>query len=304
MSLIDFAYTENNNNSKYNYDIMRHNYNNKEYIPNNTFPLIMSHHFTTSELLFCYNETQLVYKIKIKDLLNSFMNTKTIKNWEHNRPPDLVRCPDIARNIFNSKNPIDTIIYLTWNNIKGIFEVLDGIHRLTALAFIKSENIKQFDLLDNNDFSSDASWLYEQYILCNIRFNATKGQLVEAFENLNKIQIVPELYIKDHNKDKRDIIDAVVNEWMVKYKPCFTSSASPNIPHTNRNKFVELLDKVYDRFHIEDVSSLRKILNDVNVNIENNIPKKATLNARTKCKETGCYLFLYKNDKLEEIMNS
>ena len=32
------------------------------------------------------------------------------------------------------------------------------------------------------------------------------------------------------------------------------------------------------------------------------MPSKASIDIRVKCKETGCYLFLYKNDKLEEFI--
>jgi hypothetical protein len=115
---------------------------------------------------------------------------------------------------------------------------------------------------------------------------------------------VPELYIRDHQKEKRDIIDAVANEWYVKYKKHFSSSANPITGNTNRNKFVELLDKVYDKHKIDETTSnkLRKLLEDANIRIMGNIPTKATIDVRVKCKDSGCYLFLYKNDKLEEII--
>jgi hypothetical protein len=122
----------------------------------------------------------------INDLLVS-----SVKNWEYNRPPDMARCPDIARYIYNSKKPIDTMLYLSFNNIKEVFEVLDGIHRITALKIIKEENSKPLDLLDQHDFGSgnDATWLYNQYILVNIRFNATLGELIEVFKNLTPLEI-------------------------------------------------------------------------------------------------------------------
>jgi hypothetical protein len=36
------------------------------------------------------------------------------------------------------------------------------------------------------------------------------------------------------------------------------------------------------------------------IRIMNYIPTKASLDVRVKCKTTGCFLFLYKNDKLEK----
>jgi len=283
------------------YTIARAPYISSEFIPANIIPIIMKHYFNSSELILLHNENHAIYKIMIKDLL-----VDSVKNWEYNRPPDMARCPDIARYIYNSRKPIDTMFYLSFNNLKEIFEVLDGIHRITALKIIKEENTKPLELICQCDFGSgnDATWLFNQYIIVNIRFNARKGELIEAFENLNKSQSVPELYIRDPKKEKRDIIESIANEWFVRYKKHFSSSANPIIGNTNRNKFVELLDKLYEKYKIDDTNSdkLRKLLNDANINISTNIPTKASIDTRVKCKETGCYLFLYKNDKLEDFI--
>jgi hypothetical protein len=187
-----------------------------------------------------------------------------------------------------------------------VFEVLDGIHRITALKMIKEENSKPLELLEQHNFdsSNDANWLYNQYVLVNIRFNATLGELIDAFKNLNKSQAVPELYIRDHAKEKRDIIDTIANEWFVKYKKHFSPSANPVTGNTNRNKFVDLLDKLYDKHKISETNCdiFRKLLENANAKISMNIPSKASIDIRVKCRETGCYLFLYKNDKLEEFI--
>lgn len=272
-----------------------------EFIPSNMIPIIMNHYFDSSELILSYSENHGLYKIMIRDLLVS-----SVKNWEYNRPPDMARCPDIARYIYNSKKPIDTMIYLSFNNLKETFEVLDGIHRITALKIIKQENEKPLDLLNQCDFGSgnDANWLYNQYIIVNIRFNATLGELIESFKNLNKSQVVPELYIRDQVKEKRDIIDTIANEWYVKFKKHFSSSANPNTGNTNRNKFVELLDKLYEKHKIDEYNSnkLRELLELANTKISTNISSKISIEIRVKCKETGCYLFLLKNDILEEFI--
>lgn len=283
------------------YTIMRSPYATSEFIPSSIVPIIMKQYFNSSELLISYNENHGIYKIMIKDLL-----VDCVKNWEYNRPPDMARCPDIARYIYNSKKPLDTMIYLSFNNLKETFEVLDGIHRITALKFIKEENSKPLDLLEQHEFGSgnDANWLYNQYLLVNIRFNSTLGDIIEVFKNLNKSQTVPDLYIRDHAKEKRDTIDSIANEWFVKYKKHFSSSANPIIGNTNRNKFVDLLDKLYEKYKIDESNSekLRKLLDDANLKIYYNMPTKASIDARVKCKESGCYLFLLKNDKLEDFI--
>ena len=288
---------EDNNDDSYNYLISRAPYIKAEFIPLNIIPVVMKHFFPSSELILSYSENHGVYKIQINELLND-----NVKNWIYNRPPDMVRCPDIARYIYKSKKPFDTMIYLSFNNKLELFEVLDGIHRLTALKIIKEENSKPLELLCPCDFGSnnDADWLFKQYILVNIRFNATQGEIIEAFECLNKSQAVPELYIRDFAKEKRDIIDTIANEWCVRYKKHFSSSAHPNIGNTNRNKFVELLDILYDKLNI-DVTNVKKLtdcLKNANQKCSEMIPSKASVDIRLKCKETNCYLFLYKNDVL------
>lgn len=283
------------------YTIARRPYISSEFIPSNIIPTIMQHHFPSSELIVSYNENHGIYKIMIKDLL-----VDTVTNWKYNRPPDMARCPDIATYIYTFKKPVDTMIYLSFNNLQETFDVLDGIHRITALKMIKEENSKQLDLLDNYPFGSgnDANWLYNQYIMVNIRFNSPEEVLIEAFKRLNQSQAVPDLYVRDYPKEKRDIIDTIANEWFVKYKKHFSSSSNPIIGNTNRNKFVELLDNLYEKHKIRQCNSekLRKLLNDANSRISTNIPTRASIDTRVKCKETGCYLFLLKNDVLEEFI--
>ena len=283
------------------YTIIRNNFGSSEYFPSKDISIIMNHHFASSELLFSYNENHGLYKIKIKDLL-----VDSVTNWEYNRPPDMERCPDIARYIYNSKKHIDSIVYLSFNNLKESFEVLDGIHRITALKMIKTENSKPLELLCPGDFGSanDANWLYDQYLLVNIRFNASLGELVEVFKNLNKSQTVSELYICDHAKEKREIIETIVNDWYRRFKKHFSSSANPISGNTNRTKFSNLLLHLYDKHKIRqtNIEKLKTILENANEKISKNIPDKVSIDIRVKCRETGCYLFLLKPDVLEEFI--
>ena len=284
------------------YDTLRAPYLSTEFIPVNLIPPIMKYHFPSSELILAYNDTHGVYRIRIDELLGN-----NIKNWEYNRPPDMARCPDIARYIYYSKKPVDTMLYLSFSNNKDKFNILDGIHRLTALKIIKEANSKPLNLLEPSDFGSgnDANWLFNQYLLVNIRFNAIQGDLIEAFTNLNKSQTVPDLYIKDYAREKRDAIDTIANEWYVRYKRNFSSASNPQIGNTNRNKFVELLDKIYDKYKIGDssINELRKKIDNANKTLMSMpLPAKSPIEARVRCSETGCYLFLYKNDYLENFI--
>lgn len=284
------------------YKLFRDIYKNNEFIPNEMVSTILKFHFPTGEILHSFSDVHIVLKIQIKDILNAPIN-----NWLYNRPPDMIRCPDIAKYIYNSKKPIDTIFYFAYKNMDDCFDVLDGIHRLTALRIIKKENSKLLDFITNEteyNFGSnnDATWLYNQYLLVNIRFNSVIGDLIDTFITLNKSQTVPDLYIRDVAKEKKDIIEAITNDWQIRFKKHFSSSSNPITGNTNRNKFIDLLDKIYDKYKINEACKLKQVLEEANGRISFSIPTKTSIDVRVKCKETGCYLFLYKNDKLEKFI--
>jgi hypothetical protein len=290
------------------YKILREPHKNNEFIPICLISHIIKHHFNSSKLLHSFSPNHLLFKIQIKDILNAPIN-----NWEYNRPPDMARCPVIANYIYNSNKPIDTMMSMTYKNNNDSFEVLDGIHRLTALRIIHTENIKSKPLdlvtpIQEGDYpfgsDNDADWLYNQYLIVNIRFNADLGDLIESFKTLNKSQTVPDIYIRDVAKEKRDVIETISNDWQIRYKKHFSSSANPIVGNTNRNKFVDLLDKIYDKYNIDETKLIKfkQVLENANTLISMNIPTKTSIDARVKCRETGCYLFLYKNDILENFI--
>ena len=264
-----------------------------EYVETNEIPNILKLQLKSSEILHKYNENHYIIKIQISDFLNS-----NIKNWKYNRPPDLIRCVDIAKYIFFSKKPVDSMFYLFFNNVNETFEIIDGIHRYNALKHIKQENTKSIDFITPGDFgnNNDAFWFYQQFIILNIRFNSLEEELIGAFKSLNKSNPVPELYFRDEVKERKEVIENIVKVWQTKYKPHFSSSIKPNIPNINRDRFIDLLDKLYDKYDIklETQYVLEDALENMNEYIKNNIPKKLSELIVKKCNETGCYLFLYK----------
>jgi hypothetical protein len=275
-----------------NYNDVRSAFKKTETIPLNSIPIIMKHYFQNySQILqINYSHSHAVYLIMLKDLLND-----SVENWFYNRPPDMERIPIIAEAIYNKKIPIETMFYLSFNPKTEKFDVLDGIHRLTALKLIKEENLTKAR-------EPDADLLFNQSVLVNIRFNSTHGDLCNAFENLNSCRPVPELYMGNHEKkSKVQIINNIANEWCHKYKKHFSSSSKPNTGNTNRDKFVELLDKLYDKHQCKNENMLRNLLDNANEDLSLNNPK-VSIDALYKCKETGCYLFLLKNDKLLKII--
>ena len=276
---------------KSEYEAVRSAFKKTRTIPLNSIPIIMAHYFKDYRQILQLNQSHshAVYLIQLTNLLNG-----SVENWKHNRPPDMARIPIIAEDIYNKKIPIETMFYLSFNKENEKFDVLDGIHRLTALKLIKEENSTKLR-------GPDADLLFNQYVLVNIRFNSTLGDLCNAFENLNSCRPVPELYMgKQQEENKVKIINNIANEWYHKYKKHFSSSSKPNTGNTNRDKFVDLLDKLYDKYECkDDENMLRDILDDANIDLSLNNPK-VSIDALYKCKETGCYLFLLKNDKILE----
>jgi hypothetical protein len=271
-----------------------------EYVETNEIPNILKSQLKSCEILHKYNENHYIVKIQISDFLNS-----NIKNWKYNRPPDLIRCIDIAKYIFFSKKSVDSMFYLFFNNVNETFEIIDGIHRYNALKYIKQENTKAIDFITPGDFgnNNDAFWFYQQFIILNIRFNSLEEELIGAFKSLNKSNPVPELYFRDEVKERKEVIENIVKIWQAKYKPHFSSSIKPNIPNINRDRFIDLLDKLYDKYDIKSETQyvLEDALDNMNEYIKNNIPKKLSELIVKKCNETGCYLFLFKLEKLEEL---
>lgn len=282
-----------------NFDTLYAPYRGCEFVPPALVPIILSHHFPSSVVLhdFASNHSHLLIKINMQEFLRG-----PCKKWAYNRPPDLARCPDIARGIFNAKKPVDSLFYISYNNLTKTFDILDGIHRYTALQIIKKENELPLNFLDASDFGShnDASWLWTSDVLINIRFNAPLGELIENFQKLNRSNPVPDLYILDNSQTKRTIIENITSEYYARYKSHFSSSPNPNIPNINREQFIDMVDKLYEKYKIteETAHKLEELLEGLNGYIQNNLPRKISEKALDKCKETGCYLFLYRVDRI------
>jgi hypothetical protein len=275
-------------------------YINSEFIPNNIIRQAFILIIPSIEIVHEYSERHFISKIKVRDLLNT-----PITNWKYNRPPDKVRCEDIAKYIYLSKMPLDTMLYLNFNNKTRTFDIIDGIHRYTSLKIIQ-ENNSSLDFITPGDYGSnnDAKWLYDSYVILNVRFNSTEGETIELFKTLNKSNPIPDLYIRDLSREKRDTIEIVANNWQIKYKSHFSSNNKPNKPNINRDRFIDLLEKIYTKYNINDNNkiTLEKILDRANSYISNNIPRKISHQIIDKCKATGCWLFIYTDEQLLKIV--
>jgi predicted HTH transcriptional regulator len=133
---------------------------------------------------------------------------------------------------------------------------------------------------------------------------STIGEQIDVFQPLNKSNPVPELYIRDTSKERREIVQEVVDFWQKKYKSHFSPTPKPNVPNINRDKFIDILDKLCDKYKIrqENIQNLYDMLDEKNDELRNNIPKGLKEKTLEKCAKSGCYLFLFKPDVLECIL--
>lgn len=234
-------------------------------------------------------------------------------NWKFNRPPDLTRIPEIARYYYATQTPMDTMFYMNLNRQTGKLEVIDGIHRYSAICYLVEQNKKPRDLLDSSGglygFDSNADWLYNgsRFILVSLTVDAPDRYLIDLFQTLNKSVVVPDLYMGG-NADKRSIIEDIVNHWMVRFPSLFSASARYQRPNMNRDDFIGILDAVYERIGLSTDSNpkngLLSLLEDANNNIKKTpfrhkqVMRDCSAAMSSKCSKTGCYLFLYKRDEL------
>jgi len=241
------------------------------------------------EIIHTFQKDHYLGKCRMVDLLASM---DKIENWEYNRPPDLERSREIATAILQPKNAIDWVLHFSYDSVSKCFQVIDGIHRLYALEIARKK---------------EPSLHTDAFILINFKVDASKGELVDWFHAINNSNPVPELYLRDTSAEKRECIEKIAKEWQDKYPGHFMSTKKPNMGHINRDRFMDILDALYEKYkktHSKLVSmedTLREKIETKNRSIQENPPKKISLKIREKCKLTGCYLFLQKMDGVIDI---
>jgi hypothetical protein len=236
--------------------------------------------------LLSYDTEHTLIKLSIKDMLQL-----NIVNWKYNRPPDEIRCSEIAE-YFTKCNP-DILQPFVFHYLSKSeqYEVLDGIHRWISLT--KMNNVEQ---------------MYEKYILIHIYKDKSDGFLVDIFQNLNKTVPVPNLYFRANNEDsgEKHIIEHITKDWMKKYQSHFSPNPNCNIPNINRDTFIELITDIYKTQQIRSKEKLEAILQTANgiikERVESGFRNRFTDNQKEKCRKTGCYLFLYRPDNIKTII--
>jgi len=252
-------------------------YKGKKYIPESVILSFLDDY--KLNIVIQFSSIHFMVKTTIKCLLEM-----PIINWSYNRPPDIQRCIEIGEHYLYEKTWPQDPFYLNYNNEKDqVFEIYDGSHRLKALQGLNLDPI-----------------YLEKEILINVRFNTQDADIIKAFTNLNKSIPVPNLYIHDAPREKKNLIEKIVNEWIVQYPSHFSSSVRPNIGNTNRDLFMNFIEQIYDK--TLDQNEVKDRINDIHSWSKLHLPKKLSVPVLKKCQESGCYLFLNKFDVLVQYI--
>lgn len=237
--------------------------------------------------IYEYNESHRQIKLTIEQLLRLPM-----ENWKHNRPPDEFRVAEIESFIQKRANEILQPFYIHYNPKTDIYEILDGIHRYSAIKGVSEKNMENIS---------------DKMIFIHLFIDISYGSLIDIFQNLNKTVPVPELYNgqTQDNANKKEIIESITDEWKKLYKEHFSGSkTSCQVPNIMRDSFIDILSDLYTSYKIRSKAKLLELLERANTNIKDyvvarislrNMPIKFSDNQLQKCSKTGCYLFLYRD---------
>ena len=253
------------------------------------------------EILHAYDQNHIIAKCSIGAILKQI---PTIHNWKFNRPPDYIRCQEIAKYIVGKRPCLDWLFYMIYDDKNGCLYLLDGIHRFTAFKIIHTENAKPDDLITPNYFAGDLSWFYTQNVLISLRTNTSEGEEIDLFRQINLSNPVPNLYIQNTDYEKKCLIEEVVKLWTDKFRTHFSATPRPNVPNINRDRFIELLDFICEKYDInrsKNSHKLEELLYTTNHRIRTNLPKNLSQKSLEKCTSSGCFLVLVKPDILQEM---
>ena len=273
-------------------------YVHSEIIPPSDISNVIQKIFPSCEIVSeQYINSSTAISITIKITMLKLLLANNICVWKYNRPVDEKRCDDIAKNIFSSKYVMDTMLYFNLNKNIKYFEIIDGIHRYHSWKIIQNYNNTPAN------FENNTNWFYNSSVLINIRVNDTDDNIIQLFKNINNSNPIPELYIRNRDNDKTELIELIIKDYHYKYNQHFSPSNKPNKPNTNKDQFTNLLSGIYDKHQLtyETHSALRRKLEELNTVVKTLSIDNDTEQIKNKCSNTGMWLFTCSVEKLIEL---
>ena len=231
------------------------------------------------------------YKYSYYYLPWSIINT-IAHNWSRNRPPDDNKIEEMYNN-YILNNHLHFFLHLAFHEDEKLI-IYDGIHRSKVLQIL----INGY----NNQDSIDKK------IFISIWWDANDDDIYEDFKNLNKANIVPEIYIYEaqyNDKFKKDL-NEFINLYKIQHKTFVKTSNNPKIPHFEINQFQNEITEIYDKLpkdkkNIEFIKTLLKNYNEIMKNKAENYIKKNSFIWK-KCEKDDFWLFIEKPINKKELL--
>jgi hypothetical protein len=220
-----------------------------------------------------------LYKTTVKYLMK-----QNIQNWSLNRPVDTTRIPEIANDMIQSKQ-VFGIIYLVYNDSKEVLECYDGIHRIGSLKY----------LYNNPSYKQEIKHIK---VLVDITPIYNEGYIIHKFKTINKCIPIPDIFTcADKKLELQNKIIMITENFVKKYPQMFKTSNRPNIPHENRDRFIDKLTDIINELKLEDISlhKMIELFESYNIYIKENLQKRLTNHQKEKCSLNNMYIFWNKH---------
>lgn len=196
----------------------------------------------------------------------SFYQTLDVRQWKYNRPPDMIRVPEI-HNWMKQFNRMDGVLNLAYIQSEGLV-CFEGNHRRLALEGL---NIT---------------------VLLDIVWDATHDIVKHEFQRLNKSVSVPDLYVVENDSNLRVQIEDAVASFRKKYPTHESSSGRPIRPNFNRDKLTDEFTRLQKELRIS-VPELVERLQKLNEKYKSKDRSKLSPNVQLKCSLSDFWLFAW-----------
>lgn len=211
-------------------------------------------------------------------------NIKSLcKKWALNRDPDQARVNELIE-FHTNGGYVPLFIHLAEIPNEVGLVCYDGNHRREMMDSVN----------------------YDGYCTINIMFSASKEQVINAFNNLNKSVQVPLVYLEPTDTGIKESLIKLVKTYEDNYKQFISTSPKCHSPNFNRDTFTDNLYAIYMSFNGSiNINDLKTLLDKLNVEYASGrlcLPHDSYKpNVIEKCKKYNLWLFINKTIPFEHI---
>lgn len=207
--------------------------------------------------------------------------------WSRNRDPDSSRVDEMVK-YAEEGGYIPPIIHLAELSIENLV-CYDGNHRREVFGRLT----------------------IDMMCIVDVMFNTKQEDVYRAFEALNKSVQLPAIYLGEETTTNVQLKNEIVNfveDFIQKYKECYSTSARCQRPHFNKDTFMDNITEIHSRFRghvsIRDIGKALEKLNEEYSKGNLCRPHSHYKNrAIAKCEKTSLWLFLEKTIPFDHVEN-